>query len=62
MSNEIKLYTIKEIAQEYGITTMAIRHWMKQGCPFEWEKTRTIGVKRRILLDKIKVEEWLKSK
>lgn len=50
-------YTIKEIAEKFGVTTMAVRHWIKsKNIPFEYEKV--IGVKPRIVL---KIEDINKA-
>lgn len=54
------MYTVRELAELYGVTTMAVRHWIKAGCPYEIE--RVIGVKTRMVLDKEKVDAWLNLK
>ena len=44
------MHTIKEVAAEFKVTTMAVRHWIKtKNIPYEYE--RVIGSKPRIILD-----------
>lgn len=30
--------SVAEVAKKYGVTTMAVRHWMKKGLPFSTKK------------------------
>ena len=44
------MYTIKQVAEEFKVTTMAVRHWIKtKNIPYEYE--RVIGLKPRIVVD-----------
>lgn len=53
--------TIKEVAEIYKVTTMAVRHWIKDG-NIPTKKEKVIGIKARIILDEKDVEEYHKSK
>ena len=44
-----KLYTVSEVAEEFGVTSMAVRHWIAKGLPTETEKV--IGIKPRMVID-----------
>lgn len=56
MEREVR--TIKEVAEYYGVTTAAVRYWIKNmHIPYEWE--RVIGRKPRIVLDMRDVREAL---
>ena len=56
-----KMKTIKQIAEKYGVTTMGVRHWIKEGnIPTEWEKE--VGVRRRLIVDEKKIEAHLTTK
>ncbi len=52
-----KLYTVAEIAEQFGVTTMAVRHWIKKGLHTETE--RVIGVKPRMVIDPDDVKSFL---
>lgn len=49
--------TVAQIANDYGVTPLTIRLWIKKGCPYEVEKV--VGYKPRMILDPEKVKEWL---
>lgn len=51
------LYTVAEIAEQFGVTTMAVRHWIKKGLPYEIEKV--IGIKPRMVIDPEEVKKFL---
>lgn len=53
----LAMYTVREIAGMYGVTPMAVRLWIKAGCPHAVE--RVIGVKDRTILNKECVDKWL---
>ena len=44
-----KMYTVAEVAEHFGLTTMAVRHWIANGLPTETEKV--IGMKPRMVMD-----------
>jgi len=52
-----KMYTVAEIADQFGVTTMGVRYWIKKGLPTELEKV--IGIKPRIVIDPIEVKNFL---
>jgi predicted transcriptional regulator len=52
--------TVSEVAELYGVTSMAVRHWIKNGLKTDYEKV--IGIKKRIILDLDDVAEYLKLK
>ena len=52
-----KLYSVAEIAEKFGVTTMAVRHWIKKGLKTETEKI--IGVKPRMVIDPEDVKKFL---
>ena len=54
--NEIK--TVEEIAKAYGVTSMAVRFWIKKGLPYKIEKV--IGIKPRIVIETKNVDNFLK--
>lgn len=53
------MYTVRELAEVYGVSKSAVRLWLKAGCPHKTE--RIIGVKDRIVLDKKEVDNWLET-
>ena len=53
--------TIKDIAEKYGVTTMAVRYWIKDG-NIPTSKEKVIGVKPGIIIELKDVEDYLKSK
>lgn len=53
--------TLKEIAEEYGVTTMAVRYWIKDG-NIETETEKVIGIKPRIVVEHERIKQYLKSK
>ena len=53
--------TVKEIAEYFGVTSMAVRHWLKnKNIPYEIEKV--IGIKPRIIIDIEDVKKALNLK
>lgn len=50
--------TITEIAKIYGVTTMGVRYWIKNGLPYKTEKV--IGLKPRIVINPEDVDKYLK--
>jgi len=50
--------TVKELAAKYDVTSMAVRHWLNKGLPYEMEKV--IGIKPRIIIDVNEAEKFLK--
>jgi transposase-like protein len=54
---EERLYTVSEVADYYGVTSMAVRHWIRKGLKTETEKV--IGIKPRMVIDLKDVEEFL---
>jgi len=59
--SDIVNMTIKDIAEKYGVTTMAVRYWIKDG-NIPTSKEKVIGVKPRIIIELKDVEDYLKSK
>lgn len=53
--------TLKEIAEHYGVTTMAVRYWIKDG-KIETETEKVIGIKPRIVVEHELIKSYLKSK
>lgn len=56
----MKLKTVAEIAAEFGVTTMGVRYWIKNGLKYKTEKV--IGIKPRIVINPGDVREFLKLK
>jgi predicted transcriptional regulator len=54
---EKKLKTVAEIAKLYGVTHMAVRHWIKKGLKTKTE--RVIGIKPRMVIDPDDVKKFL---
>lgn len=55
------LKTIKEIANKYNVTTMAVRNWIKKyGIPTNYE--RVIGVKPRIVINESLLQDIFRKK
>ena len=52
--------TVKEIAEMYGVTDVAVRQWLKNGLPYKKEKV--IGVKTRTIINPKDVELYHKQK
>jgi len=52
-----KLYTVAEVADIYGVTTMGVRFWIKNG--LKHHKEKIIGVKIRMVMDLKDVDEYL---
>jgi len=52
-----KLYTVAEVAEIYGVTTMGVRFWLKNG--LKHQKEKIIGVKIRMVMDLKDVDEYL---
>ena len=52
-----KLYTVQEISEMYGVTTMGVRYWLSKGLKFETE--RVIGIKPRKVINPKDVDEFL---
>jgi len=52
--------TIKECADEYGVTKSAIFSWINDGLNYTTE--RVIGKKKMFIVDTDEVETYLKSK
>jgi predicted transcriptional regulator len=52
-----KLKTVAEIAELYGVTHMAVRHWIKKGLKTQTE--RVIGIKPRMVIDPDDVKKFL---
>jgi len=53
-----KMKTVREIAEDYQVTEIAVRKWLKKGLPYKIEKV--IGIKPRIVIDPKDVEQFLK--
>ena len=51
------MYTVKEISEMFGVTTMGVRYWVKNGLKYKIEKV--IGIKPRIVIDPKDVIEFL---
>lgn len=51
-------YSVAEIAEMYGVTSMAVRYWIKQG--LEFSRRREIGRKEYIVINKKDVDKYLK--
>lgn len=49
--------TVAQIAEKYGVTSVAVRHWLNKGLKFETEKV--IGIKPRKVIDPKDVDEFL---
>ena len=50
--------TNKEVAARYGVTTTAVRHWIKgKKIPYEYQKV--VGIKPRIIVKLEDVEKAL---
>lgn len=54
------MLTVKEVSEKYGVSTMAVRHWINDGLPYKVEKI--IGLKPRMIIDPKDVEKYHKSK
>jgi len=54
--NDNKL-TVAEVAEEYNVTTMAVRYWIKNG--LRTYKRRVIGKKEHIVIDPDDVIKFL---
>lgn len=54
------MLTVREVAEKYGVSTMAVRHWLADGLPYKVEKI--IGLKPRMIIDPKDVEAYHKSK
>ncbi len=52
--------TIKQVADHYGVSYMAVRNWVKDGLPYTVQKV--VGLKPRMMLDMDDVGEYLESK
>ena len=52
-----KFYTVKEVAEEYNVTTMGVRYWLSKG--LKHQKERVLGIKERIVIDLNEVEKFL---
>lgn len=52
-----KLYTVKEIAEMFGVTTMGVRYWIGKGLSTSTEKV--IGIKPRTVIDPNDVYKFL---
>ena len=55
-----KLKTVAEIAAEFGVTTMGVRYWIKNGLKTSTEKV--VGIKPRMIINPDDVREFLKLK
>ena len=49
--------TVSQVAELYGVTTSAVRIWIKKGLPTETE--RVIGIKPRMVIELNDVEKFL---
>ena len=56
----MELKTVAEIAAEFGVTTMGVRYWIKNGLKTSTEKV--VGIKPRIVINPDDVREFLKLK
>jgi predicted site-specific integrase-resolvase len=50
--------TVSEVAKEFGVTKMAVYHWIKGGLLHK--KERVIGKKERIIINSSDVVKFLK--
>ena len=41
--------TVKEIAEEFGVTKMSVYNWLKDGLPHK--KERVIGIRKRTIIN-----------
>lgn len=55
---EKKMQTIKEVAEKYNVTTMAVRHWIKK-YDIETKTERVVGIKPRIILNILDLQKKL---
>jgi len=53
----MKKYTVQQTADRYGVTYMAVQHWIKKGLKFS--TVREIGRKEYRVLDENDVKEFL---
>ena len=56
----MKMYTVQETATMFGVSSVAVRNWLKGGLPFKKEKV--IGVKTRIIINPADVYAYQNSK
>ena len=52
--------TVAEIAEQFGVTKVAVYNWMKDGLQYKTEKI--IGRKPQVIIDPNDVVEYHKSK
>lgn len=53
--------TVNEMADHYGVTSMTIRAWIRDG-NIHYDIEKVIGVKPRMKVDKEDIEKYLASK
>ena len=54
------MLTVREAAEKFGVSHMAVRLWIKDGLPVKYEKV--IGFKTRMIIDPDDVIKYQKSK
>lgn len=54
------MLTVKEVAQKFGVSQMAVRLWIKDGLPVKYEKV--VGIKTRMIIDPENVILYQKRK
>ena len=52
-----KFKTVKEISEQFGVTTMGVRYWLNRG--LKHKKEKVLGRKERIIINPIDVNEFL---
>lgn len=55
-----QMLTVNQIAERFGVSSMAVRLWIKDGLPVKYEKV--IGIKTRMIIDPENVIEYQKRK
>ena len=51
------LKTVKEISEQFGVTTMGVRYWLHRG--LKHKKEKVLGRKERTVIDPVDVNEYL---
>tara|TARA_R100000750_G_C2341927_1_gene94559 strand:+ start:162 stop:350 length:189 start_codon:yes stop_codon:yes gene_type:complete len=52
-----EMKTVKEISEQFGVTTMGVRYWINRGLKHKMEKV--VGRKERIIINPVDVDSFL---